>query len=204
MSGMEDLVMEYTPTPFALQQVPRGAPVRGELERFIATAFRDRHGAQIGSFMPDLLGMRNVTGELRAVAGYRTAQQERLFLEQYLDQPVETVLAAKLARPVERAQIIEIGNLASNGCRQARHLVSLLPPYLLDRGYTWVVFTATSLVRNVLESVGAELVELAVADRSRVTIGNDMWGAYYRNDPRVMAGYLPDGLHLSPRHRIRH
>jgi len=184
--------------------VPCGVPARGELERFVATAFRDQHGAQIGSFMPDLLGMRNVSGELRAVAGYRTAQQKRLFLEQYLDQPVEAVLTAKLARPVERAQIIEIGNLASNGCRQARHLVSLLPRFLLDRGYTWVVFTATGLVRNVIESVGAKLVELAVADSSRAVISNDTWGTYYRNDPRVMAGYLPDGLQLSPRHRVRH
>lgn len=196
--------MEYTHTPFALQQVPRGAPVRGELEDFVAAAFKDKHGAQIGSFMPDLLGMRNTNGELRAVAGYRIAQQERLFLEQYLDQPVEVMLEAKLNRPVERRQIIEIGNLASNGCRQARHLVSLLPRYLIDRGYTWVVFTGTSLVRNVLESVGAELIELAVADSARVTSGNDAWGAYYRNDPRVMAGYLPDGLHLSPRHRVHH
>lgn len=196
--------MECASTPFALQQVPRGAPVREELENFVTAAFRDKHGAEIGSFMPDLLGMRNVAGELRAVAGYRTAKQERLFLEQYLDQPVEAVLTATLARPVERAQIIEIGNLASNGCRQARHLVSLLPRYLLDRGYTWVVFTATSLVRNVLESVGAELLELAVADRARATTGNDKWGTYYRNDPRVMAGYLPNGLQLSPRHRVRH
>lgn len=203
MSGMENVIMECVPTPFALQQVPQGTPFRDELEKFIAAAFRDQHGAQIGSFMPDLLGMRNVSGELRAVAGYRTAQQEQLFLEQYLDQPVESVLSAKLARPVERGQIIEIGNLASNGCRQARHLVSLLPRYLLDRGYSWVVFTATGLVRNVLESVGAELIELAVADHSRITIGNDVWGAYYRNDPRVMAGYLPGGLHLSPRHRTR-
>lgn len=196
--------MEYTPTPFALQQVAHGTPVRGELERFIANAFRDKHGAQIHSFMPDLLGLRNASGELRAVAGYRPAGQERLFLEQYLDQPVEAALAAKLGRPVERTEIIEIGNLASNGCRQARHLVSLLPRYLFDRGYSWVVFTATSLVRNVLESVGAELVELAAADSSRLKSGNDSWGIYYRNDPRVMAGYLPDSLQLSPRHRVRH
>ena len=104
MSGIEDFVMESIPTPFVLQQVPPGAPLRGELEHFVATAFQDQNGAQIGTFMPDLLGMRNVSGELRAVAGYRTAQQERLFLEQYLDQPVEAVLAAKLGRQIERAQ----------------------------------------------------------------------------------------------------
>lgn len=201
---MYSLLLERTSIPFALQQVPCEAPVRGELETFIAAAFREQHGAEIHSFMPELLSLRNSAGMLRAVAGYRTAQQERLFLEQYLDEPVEAVLATKLARPVERAQIIEIGNLASNGCRQARYLVSLLPRFLLDRGYTWVVFTATSLVRNVLESVGAPLTELAVADSSRVMAGSDAWGAYYRNDPRVMAAYLPDGLQLSPRHRVRH
>ncbi len=198
------MLTEHTSSPFALQQAPNGAPTRGELEAFIANAFRDKHGAQVHSFMPDLLGLRNASGELRAVAGYRAARQERLFLEQYLDQPVEAALAAKLGRPVERTEIIEIGNLASNGCRQARHLVSMLPRYLFERGYSWVVFTATSLVRNVLESVGAELVELAAADSSRLKSGNDSWGIYYRNDPRVMAGYLPDSLQLSPRHRVRH
>jgi hypothetical protein len=198
------LLTEYTSTPFALQQVRPEAAVRGELEDFVAAAFRDKHGAEVHSFMPELLGIRNNAGVLRAVAGYRAAGQERLFLEQYLDLPVEAVLSAKLAQSVERTQIIEIGNLASNGCRQARHLVSMLPRFLLDRGYSWVVFTATGLVRNVLESVGAQLTELAVADSSRVTAGSDAWGAYYRNDPRVMAAYLPDGLQLSPRHRVRH
>jgi hypothetical protein len=197
--------MEHTPTsPFSLQPAPRGAALRGELESFVAHAFQDKHGAQIHSFMPDLLGMHNASGELRAVAGCRPAGQEPLFLEQYLDEPVEALLSARLGQPVARREIIEIGNLASNGCRQARHLVSLLPRYLLDRGYTWAIFTATGLVRDVLQSVGAELIELAVADHGKVSTGNDAWGSYYRNDPRVMAGYLPDGLHLSPRHRVRH
>ena len=50
--------MEHTPTsPFTLQQAPRGAALRGELESFVAHAFQDKHGAQIHSFMPDLLGM---------------------------------------------------------------------------------------------------------------------------------------------------
>ena len=38
------------------------------------------------------------------------------------------------------------------------------PGILLDHGYTWVVFTATSVVRDILTSVGANLVELAPAD----------------------------------------
>ena len=63
-----------------------------------------------------------------------------------------------------RGEIVEVGNLAGGSCRSARHLVSLLPRFLLDHGYTWVVFTATSVVRDILTSVGASLVELAPAD----------------------------------------
>ena len=71
--------------------------------------------------------------------------------------PVEQDLSAQVGAPVARGQIVEVGNLAGGSCRYARHLVSLLPRFLLDHGYTWVVFTATSVVRDILTSVGASL-----------------------------------------------
>jgi hypothetical protein len=184
--------------------VGRGDRGRAELENFVGKAFRDKHGADVHSFMPELLGLHNPVGRLQGVVGIRAAAAEPLFLEQYLDGPVEQVLSAHLSEPVARRQIVEIGNLASAGCRQARYLVSMLPSFLLERGHTWVVFTATSLVRGILESVGGALVELATADPARLAPGADQWGAYYRTDPRVMAGYLPTSLHLSASRRPRH
>jgi len=187
---------------FPLQPIPAGAP-RATAERFIAAAYLDKHGAHLSEFLPDLVGVQSPGGDLRAVAGYRSAATGSLFLEQYLTGSVEQNLSARLGAPVPRGQVAEVGNLAGGGCRYVRHLVSQLPQFLLDRGHTWVVFTATSLVRDILDSVGASLIELAVADGRRIAGGPSPWGQYYRRDPRVMAGYLPTGTSLSGRRRDR-
>jgi hypothetical protein len=188
---------------FKLDTIAPASPCREAAERFIADAFLDKHGARVRQFLPELVGLQNRGGGLRAVAGYRSAGTGRLFLEQYLANPVEQDLADHAGVPVARDQIVEVGNLAGGSCRYARHLVSQLPRFFLDRGYTWVVFTATSVVREILTSVGATLVELAPADASRLAGGADAWGRYYQNDPRVMAGYVPSGVHLSARRRSR-
>jgi len=39
--------------------------------------------------MPELFGMNNASGELCAVAGVRLANSEPLFLERYLDEPID-------------------------------------------------------------------------------------------------------------------
>jgi hypothetical protein len=188
---------------FKLRPIAPAGLTRLAAERFIEAAFLDKHGARISEFLPELVGLETRTGDLRAVAGYRSAGTGGLFLEQYLSGTVEQGLSAQLGATVDRLAIVEVGNLAGGNCRYARHLVSLLPSFLLDRGYTWVVFTATSVVRDILASVGARLFELAPADASRVTGDPADWGRYYQHDPRVMAGYLPSGTHLSTRRHTR-
>ena len=188
---------------FRLSPIAPAGLARQAAERFIEAAFLDKHGARISEFLPELVGLETRAGDLRAVAGYRSAGNGGLFLEQYLSGAVEQDLSAQVGVSVARPAIVEVGNLAGGNCRYARHLVSLLPRYLLDRGYTWVVFTATSVVRDILTSVGARLFELAPADGSRVAGGPAEWGRYYQHDPRVMAGYLPSGIHLSTRRQNR-
>jgi hypothetical protein len=96
---------------------------------------------------------------------------------------------------VERAQIVEVGNLAERALPRGRcRLVAALPPLLLGEGRRWIVFTATDVLRAVLARLGAPLVELAPRRRPCSRLAGDQWGRYYARDPRVMAGYLPDGL----------
>lgn len=169
---------------------------RAELESFVRAAFARRHGASVRSLMPELLSLRDAHGRLRGVIGLRAAAAGPLFLEQYLDQPIEQALAARVGRAVAREEIVEIGNLAGASCRAAVGMVAALPRWLVERHYRWIVFTATRQVREILAGFGAPLVELAVADPSRIAQGADEWGEYYSTDPRVFAGYLPDGLNL--------
>ncbi len=51
-------------------------------------------------------------------------------------------------------------------------------------------------MRGLLRGFEAPLLELARAERARVSAGVDDWGRYYESDPRVFAGYLPHSLRL--------
>ena len=174
-----------------LAEAREGAPERAELEAFVQNAFARKHDASVTSFMPTLLSFRDAGGALRGVIGLRSAAPKPLYLEQYLEQPVEAAIATATGQAVQRHQVVEVGNLAGVNCRAAMRMVAALPSYLLSHDYRWIVFTATNAVRGILQGFGAPLVELAQADGSRVAAGSDRWGSYYEKDPRVLAGYLP-------------
>ena len=172
---------------------------RAELEHFIQGAFACKHAARVRTFMPTLLAMRNEQGSVCGVAGFRSAQNDSLFLERYLDTPIERAIGAAVGGEPSRAQIVEVGNLAGISCRAAMRLVVELPRLLLARGHRWIVFTATDRVRHLLAAYDAPLIELAAAHANRVSGMADDWGRYYDTDPRVMVGHLPDGIALQRR-----
>jgi hypothetical protein len=147
----------------------------------------------VHAFMPTLLALEGRRGRVCGVVGFRNAATEPLFLERYLDAPVELALAEHVGKPVIRSQIVEVGNLASLSCRAACHLVAALPRVLLADGNQWIVFTATAAVRGMLAKFRAPVIELARATRDRLDEGEE-WGRYYDNDPRVVAGYLQHGI----------
>jgi len=190
-----------------LQTVLPGDAARAELEAYVRDRFAAKHDASVRSFMPTLLSFRNRHGELRGVAGIRSAHEAPLYLEHYLDRPIEQLVTESLSgragahvvapRPVSRAEIVEVGNLAGTNCRAAVRMVAQLPAYLMARRYSWIVFTATSSVRQILAGFGAPLIELGRADPARVAAAPDGWGRYYETDPRLFAGYLPDAGRLA-------
>jgi Thermostable hemolysin len=190
-----------------LQTVLPGDSARAELEAYVRDRFAAKHGASVRSFMPTLLSFRNRHGELRGVAGIRSADESPLYMEHYLDRPIEQLVTEGLSarvgvhpamlRPVRRDEIVEVGNLAGANCRAAVRMVAQLPAYLMSRRYSWIVFTATSSVRQILAGFGAPLIELGRADAARVAAAPDGWGRYYETDPRLFAGYLPDAGRLA-------
>jgi hypothetical protein len=202
-----------------LTPVRAGDAARAELEAYVHARFAAKHGAEVRSFMPTLVAFRNRHGELRGVTGLRGADESHLYLEQYLDQPIEDRLSAALrarstaasvdrggVRAIRRDEIVEVGNLAGASCRAAVRMVAQLPVFLMQRRYAWIVFTATSALQQILEGFGAPLIELGRADPHSVANAGDAWGRYYETDPRVFAGYLPDAdrlagfAHRSPGH----
>ena len=61
------------------------------VETFIRHGFEDAYGSQLAQLMPEIMVLRRHS-EIAAACGLRAAAMDRLFLEVYLDRPVEAVL----------------------------------------------------------------------------------------------------------------
>lgn len=168
--------------------VERHAANRTEVENFIAQVFDTTYGATIKHFMPQLIALRDEHQGLIAAFGLRQAAIERLFLEQYLDMPIEDLLSTRLQKTTSRAEITEIGNLAVANPRNAGFLVASVIEYSLNSGVQWCVCTAHHSLQNALIKGGREVIALQVADKNRIE-KNELaqWGSYYQQNPQVIA-----------------
>ena len=171
----------------------RADPRRLALEAFVHQRFASTYGAQVTHYMPYLLGARQL-GVLQAVVGLRPAGPEPLFLEQYLDLPACREIQRRSGMPLQREQMVEVGNLAALAPGAARVLIITLTHYLAAQGFTWVVFTGTAMLLNSFQRLALSPVDLGVADPARLGAQQAEWGSYYATRPRVMAGYIPEGL----------
>ena len=163
---------------------------RTEVEAFIADKFHTCHNARIDSFLPALLSMR--CGQRHTAAlGINPARLGPLFLEQYLDHPVEQAVASVVRAPVSRESIVEIGNLVSTLSGATALLYLMLVATIHRSGYHWVMFTATPEVRRSIEKLGFRIASVCEADPSRLA-NPDQWGSYYAVSPQVMVGYIGD------------
>lgn len=185
----------------ALRILKRDDPDRRELEAFIAASYARIYGASIGHFAEDLIGLGGRERGWSAAVGFTAASSERLFIEQYLDLPIEKAISAGLGASVERSQIVEVGNLAASTAGAARHLIVCMTALLHRLGHTWVVFTATRALLNSFARLEIAPIVLGTADPTRLPDGGDNWGSYYGTCPQVMTANIPIGfIHLQSRY----
>lgn len=176
----------------ALREHP--AHDRAVIEEFIRDCFATAHGARISHFMPRLLSLESQDGKMIAAFGLRDAGKHPLFLEQYLDMPVESVLESRLGCAVKRDDIIEVGNLSALYPGAARWLIVALTAVLYREGYRWVVFTGTTALRNGFSRLGLRPIEIGKASLERLPRADRReWGRYYEHAPLVMAGDIAQG-----------
>jgi len=187
--------VERTPSlGAALTIVDRTSTNRRSLERFIAERYAHTYGARIEHFADRLVGQTDAEGRWTAAVGFTLAQAAPLFIEQYLDLPIERAITERLGVQVDRAQIVEVGNLAATFPGAARRLVIGMTELLHRRGHTWVAFTSTTSLLNTFTRLDIATIVLADADPKRLHAGAEHWGSYYDTRPVVMAGNIPIGF----------
>lgn len=170
-----------------------GSPRRQEAEAFIRDVFARHYGARVNAFAPNLV-LFEQDDRLVAATGWRAAADEPLFLERYLDQPIETAMARVAGTPVARERIVEVGNLAAEKAGSSLHVILTLARHLDRLGYEWVVFTATRELVGIFSRLGLPLLALAPADPARLGAEAADWGSYYDAGPVVVAGRIRLGL----------
>ncbi len=176
---------------------------RSEVEAYIARHFNREYEAQICSFLPMLMTMQCRTN-FSAAVGMRLASQSPLFLEQYLDDSIEKTIEKASQKPVNRNEIIEIGNLVATQ-RGASHLMLILiAATLIKTDVKWMAFTATGHVSKILRRLSFKTITLCEADQARLNQHEKQkqWGEYYSSNPQVLVGDLSQAFELLNKSRM--
>ncbi|GGO86762.1 thermostable hemolysin [Marinobacterium nitratireducens] len=179
------------PQQLNLISCAEGTELYERIKRFACARYADVHQARLRHFLPQQILLRD-GNQWKASCGIRYADRQPLFLEQYLDAPVEDVLRPFAGKPVRREQIVEVGNLAGER-GSARLMILSLTRYLTEGGIDFVVFTATRELQHAFSRLGLSLGFLTEARAQRLASGLDDWGHYYRHNPAVFAGSVADG-----------
>jgi Thermostable hemolysin len=182
------MTRRYVLSEITASTVNIGDASRQEVEAFIHAVFKRAYGAEITNFMPQLVALRDSNGELIAAFGWKKASAGPLFLEQYLDEPIESLISKKLGKKISRSQITKIGNLAVANPRNAGVLIAHIIQYSLDMGIEWCVATTHHSLQNGLIKGGRDVYPLFPADKSRLSLQEQAkWGSYYDRMPQVIA-----------------
>lgn len=162
-------------------------PGRQRLEACIAGRFAQQYQAQVKHFLPYILSL-NESGELGAAVGIQPAGSSPLFLERYLDVRIEQAISSVFRCPVDREQVVEIGNLAAAVPGTAVLLFVLLANVLDRAGVRWVSCTATPQVKVMLASL--QFPAHTICDANAAALGEQAqeWGSYYASRPQVIVG----------------
>lgn len=165
----------------------RGSVPWNHSAALIRHSFLHHYGAEADVSMPFLLTLRSAGAPL-ATMGIRPASGERLFLENYLDDPVECFLQPGDVPPAvaERRHIVEVGHLAAMRRGAGRPLFVAATVLFRQWGFRSVALTGTREVRSVFRRLGIVARTIATADPARVPGGAQRWGSYYRHAPEVM------------------
>jgi hypothetical protein len=180
---------------------------RSTVETFISQRFAESFGCHIEAFMPRLFSVRDREGEICGAFGLRSANRN-LFLEQYLDAPIEKTIAARAGSKVERRAIVEVGHFSGAYPGAVRAMIGLLTQHLHRDGLEWVVFTGTTGLRNAFCRLGLCPIDIQAATADRLPAeARAAWGSYYDHSPRVLIGNIQEGyramLTLSPPDNVK-
>lgn len=167
-----------------------------EIRLFIQDIYFRHYKAKIDITYPFLMAVLDKNNNILAAVGFRYADVDKLFLEQYLDDKIENILSEKYHTNISRTKIVEIGSLASSGNGMSKFLFIALATYLRKFGYYYAVMTGTSKLRENFRKLNLRPEIICRASQDKLFNNNEDWGSYYDTNPKVMVGDIDRGYKM--------
>jgi Thermostable hemolysin len=171
-----------------------GDDLRSSIETFIVSRYEQAFGSAIVVNYPLLISLHETSGTIVAAVGLRWANENDLFLEQYLARNVETVLSSHFCRPIERRDIVELGSLAAVCAGATPYLIGAVAAYMAKQKFNFALVTSTSQLRRIFSLFDFELSSLGPAQRDALRDQSSDWGTYYEHTPEVLVGSVQQCL----------
>src|SRR4051794_17912943 len=166
------------------------AAARQLIERRYASV----HGAVVVANYPHFCTVPDSSSHsARATLGFRFAAVEPLFLEAYLDEPIEEILSEIIGEAVTRDRIVELGAHASKRGRAIMRLWAHTARHLHGRVDIGVA-VLTAPLRSMFARLAIPIHEICDADPQRLPDQGRSGGRYYELRPRVCAGLIAEAL----------
>ncbi|MFT7533731.1 MAG: hypothetical protein ACI9FD_004773 [Gammaproteobacteria bacterium] len=183
---------------FVFSETANNDLLRKKAVAFIRESYQANYGAELNSFLPWIVACQRLDDNIEMAFGLNPANDGDLFLEVYLDQPVENLLSRATGTSIKRNSIVEIGNLAfSNNTNLVSNLKDIAR-YCLGNGFEYVICTASRLLRLIFSRAYLQPIFLGDAHYQNLRDNPSHWGDYYRFTPKVLAGNLRQSLsHLT-------
>lgn len=169
------------------------SPNRRDVEHHIADVFAETYGAEVTEFAPFLMSMV-CAGHVSAAAGIRPADTGPLFLEQYLDDPIEQVVSGVYGHSIGRHEIFELGNLAALRTGVCQLFYLIMAGAMARTKLNYVVFAGTKQVAKGLTRLGFHMESMSAADPARLGDVAEKWGSYYDSAPQIMTISLRESM----------
>lgn len=160
----------------------RHASCRHQVQEFIRKGFYQWYRADVQDFLPLLVTAR--AQNIHSVLGLRT-QTSDMLVTRYLDGGLAETLAAHGIHDVE-GKVAEIGNLYSESHAYTLPLLLTTVKALLEAGFTYALFTATTRVQALFMRYGLQASAICPANPEKLDGKAADWGSYYQAGPTVM------------------
>ena len=171
---------------YSMEMISTSHRARKEVENFVSQSYKQHFGANLKSFFPEILCVREInSGKLIGAVGFRFAHQQKLFSECYLQKPVEQLIACHEIKPIERKKILELGNFAVENSKHIKTVITLASRIIKNSQADWTVYTLTLPIKFHFKKLDIELNSLGLADISAVNGAAADWGSYYSYRPTV-------------------